>query len=205
MKHNKQHTSLLITALKKGDERAFKTIYESNKKPLSAFINSYTKNQAQTDDIVQDTFIKLWNAKEGIDENISLGGFLCKIAYYTFIDTFRKKKREQSMLDVWQYKKLMLLVKEESDIKKEKIHLIEKAIEKLPPKCKEIFVMSKFEQLKYAEIAEQLGLSIKTVEVQMGKAFSIIRKEVNKSGLFNLFLHFSGLFFLKKKGLGHPS
>ena len=64
------------------------------------------------------------------------------------------------------------------------------AIEKLPPKCKEIFILSKFEQLKYSEIANKLDISIKTVENQMGKAFSIIRKEVKEKNILNLFLCF---------------
>jgi RNA polymerase sigma-70 factor (ECF subfamily) len=197
MNQNKQNISLLVAALKKGDERAFKTIYENNKEPLSAFINTYTKNQSQTDDIVQDTFIKLWNAKNNLEEENSIIGFLYKTAYYTFIDTYRQKKREQSMLDGWLYKRLMLLIKEDSEIRRDKILLIQEAIGKLPPRCKEIFMMSKFEQLKYLEIAEQLNISVKTVEAQMGKAFAIIRKEVKNKGLINLFIAFVTRSFCK--------
>lgn len=183
MNHNKQNISLVIASLKKGDERVFKTIYEENKKSLSSFINTYTKNQAQTDDIVQDTFIKLWDFRESLAENNSVVSFLYKTAYNKFIDTYRKKKREQSMLDGWLYKRLILLKKDDEN-KKEKIRLVQEAIEKLPTKCKEIFMMSKFEQLKYVEIAERLDISIKTVEAQMGKAFSIIRKEAKNKGFF---------------------
>ncbi|MEP1487711.1 MAG: RNA polymerase sigma-70 factor [Algibacter sp.] len=190
MKHNKQNISLVIASLKKGDERAFKTIYENNKKALSSFINTYTKNQTQTDDIVQDTFIKLWNIRASLIEDKSVVSFLYKTAYNKFVDTYRKKKREQSMLDGWLYKRLMLLKKDDNDNKKEKICLVQKAIEKLPTKCKEIFMMSKFEQLKYVEIAERLDISIKTVEAQMGKAFSIIRKEVKSKGFLMLIFMF---------------
>ncbi len=190
MKQNKQNISLIVFALKKGDEHAFKTIYDANKKTLSAFINKYTRNQHQTEDIIQDTFIKLWNVRESLDENKSVVSFLYKTAYNTFIDKYRKKKREQSMLDGWLYKRLTQLVEEDDDVKKEKIKLMQNAIDKLPPKCKTIFMMSKFEQLKYAEIAEQLDISVKTVEAQMGKAFSIIRKHVKDRGIVNLFLSF---------------
>ena len=98
MKHNKQNISLVVASLKKGDERAFKTIYDDNKKALSAFINTYTKNQAQTDDIVQDTFIKLWNVRKSLIEDKSVVSFLYKTAYNKFIDTCRKKKREQPFI-----------------------------------------------------------------------------------------------------------
>lgn len=194
MNQNKKNISLVVAALKKGDERAFKTLYETNKKALSAFINSYTKSQPQTDDIVQEAFIKLWNVRESLDENRSVVSFLYKTAYNRFIDKYRKKKREQSMLDGWLYKRLMQVVIEDNDIKKRKIDLLQKAIEKLPPRCKAIFMLSKFEQLKYAEIAEQLDISIKTVEAQMGKAFTIIRKEVKGKGFLNLFLSLKKIF-----------
>ena len=94
------------------------------------------------------------------------------------------------MLDGWLYKRLVLWANEDEDVKLRKIILVKIAIEKLPPKCKEIFILSKFEQLKYSEIANKLDISIKTVENQMGKAFSIIRKEVKEKNILNLFLCF---------------
>ena len=95
------------------------------------------------------------------------------------------------MLDGWLYKRLTQLISDDSDeLKKEKIKLIQNAIEKLPPRCKEIFMMSKFEQVKYAEIAERLNISIKTVEAQKGKAFAIIREDEKNKGDLNLFILF---------------
>lgn len=178
MKKNRRNNSQLVIALKQGNERAFKTIYNANKKALSAFINSYTKNQPKTDDIIQDAFIKLWTARNTLDENKSIVSFLYTTAYNGFIDKYRKEQREQTMLDGWLYKRLVQLTNEDKDEKLRKTILVKTAIEKLPPKCKEIFILSKFEQLKYSEIADKLTISIKTVENQMGKAFSTIRKEV---------------------------
>lgn len=65
-----------------------------------------------------------------------------------------------------------------------------KAIEALPPKCKEVFVLSKYEHLKYSQIAKKLNISIKTVEAQMGRAFSLIRKEFKGQDFLNFFLFF---------------
>jgi RNA polymerase sigma-70 factor (family 1) len=182
--------SFTISALKKGDKQAFKTIYENNIEGLMAFINGYTKNKSQTEDIVQETFIKLWNIRETLNQNISISGFLYKTAYNNFIDNYRKKQRELSMLDNWMYKRLMEMTMDDEDIKANKIKHILKAIEELPPRCKEVFTLSKFEQLKYSEIAEKLNLSIKTVEAQMGRAFSLIRKEVKDKDLLNFFIYF---------------
>lgn len=123
-------------------------------------------------------------------EGSSLSSFLHRIAYNIFIDKYRKQKREEKTLDSWLYKRLNQLIKQDDDIKKEKIKHLEQAIEKLPPRCKEIFMLSKFEGLKYQEIADKLEISIKTVEVQMGKAFRLIREKINKKHHLFLFIDF---------------
>ena len=198
MKKTKQNNLQLVISLKKGDESVFKVIYDTNIKALTAFINSYTKNQPETKDIVQDAFIKLWTARNALDENKSIVNFLYTTAYNGFIDKYRKNKREQTMLDGWLYKRLVLWANEDEDVKLRKIILVKIAIEKLPTKCKEIFILSKFEQLKYSEIANKLDISIKTVENQMGKAFSIIRKEVKEKNILNLFLCFMKKLYVVK-------
>ncbi|MCF8275012.1 MAG: RNA polymerase sigma-70 factor [Flavobacteriaceae bacterium] len=200
--HNLNHT---LSALKKGDKQAFKTIYDNNIVGLIAFINGYTKSKPQAEDIVQETFIKLWKVRETLDLNISIKGFLYKTAYNSFIDNHRKKKRELKMLDNWMHTRLMELTMEDEDIKGKKIKLMIKAIEELPPKCKEIFVLSKFEHLKYSEIAKKLNISIKTVEAQMGRAFSLIRKEFKGNDFLNLFLCFTKKFLMIKIDLKNQS
>lgn len=173
--------ALLIAALKKGDKHAFGEIYNLYVNSLKAFINSYTKNNDQTNDIVQEAFIKLWNIRKAINQQKSIKSLLFKTAHNILIDKYRKKQRESIMLDGWMYKRLMEMIKGDDAQKKKKIKLVKNAIEKLPPRCKEIFMLSKFEQLKYQEIAELLDISVKTVEAQMGKAFKLIRDDVYKT------------------------
>ncbi|MEM9678994.1 MAG: RNA polymerase sigma-70 factor [Bacteroidota bacterium] len=197
----KQNIALLISNLKKGDERAFKAIYDINVTSLKCFVMGYTKNKAQTDDIIQDTFLKLWNIREQLDTKKSVSHLLHKTAYNIFIDKYRRKQREQTMLDGWMYKRLLEIIKTDEDVKKEKTRLVKQAIEKLPPRCKEVFLLSKFEQLKYQEIAERLEISIKTVEAQMGKAYTFIRNEVNKNSKLFLFVLKLLTHLPKKKSL----
>lgn len=178
MSKSEDNISVLISALKQGEEKAFRAIYEIYVDALKAFINSYTKNREQTNDIVQDTFLKLWNIRFQLDKNKSLKSLLFKISHNIFIDKYRKKQRETDVLDGWMRKRLIELVKGDDDEKKHRIKTVESAIEKLPPRCKEIFLLSKFEQLKYQEIANQLNISVKTVEAQMGKAFRLIKEEL---------------------------
>jgi RNA polymerase sigma-70 factor (ECF subfamily) len=181
---------LLETAFKKGEKNAFKALYNMYFDKLFVYINSYTNDRSLTQDIVQDTFVKVWNNKEIFDIKQSLGGYLYKTAYHTFIDNYRKVQKNHKLLDTLAYKRMNDLIEEDKDEKDKKIKKIKEAIEKLPPKCKEIFLLSKYQGYKYNEIAEHLNISPKTVEAQMGRAFLIIRKEIKDDDCLNLFLCF---------------
>lgn len=178
MSEQKLNNHFLNIALKKGDEQAFQTIYERHYKSLFSFINSYTNDPSLTSDIIQDTFVKLWEKKKNIDEKTSILAFLNTIAYHIFIDNYRKKKREKEHLDTYTYQSLVKITEDDQDVFNERVAKIKVAIEELPPKCQEVFRLSKFEGFKYAEIAQRMNISIKTVEAQMGKAFSSIRNKV---------------------------
>ena len=185
----KEHTQLFLSNFNIKDELVFKTFFEKHYDGLSVFINSYTNDLALTQDIIQDSFIKLWQARNNINESKSIVPYLYKIAYFTFIDNYRKHKKECELIDKITYEKTMeLSSNEDEDLKNFKIKQILKAIDNLPPKCKEVFKMSKLQGYKYTEIAKMLGISIKTVENHMGKAFSYIRKELKDNNVFLLFV-----------------
>lgn len=178
MSESNEHISLLTSALRQGDKQAFRKIYEIHVESLRVFVNSYTKNREQTSDIVQDTFLKLWGNRSQLDYSKSIKSLLFKMSYNIFVDNYRKRQRETNMLEGWMYKRLMQVVAGDKEEKKHKAKLVRDAIETLPPRCKEIFLLSKFEQLKYQEIADRLNISVKTVEAQMGKAFRLVKKHL---------------------------
>ena len=190
MTPGKTSIQLLKSLLKKGDADAFKALYNVYYDRLFNFINSYTNSRELTQDIVQETFLKLWNTREKIEIEKSLGGYLYTIAYNTFINTHRKAQRNLKTLDALAYKKMNELIEEDSEKRSKKIQKVKEAIEKLPPKCKKIFLLSKYQGYSYSEIAEQLNISVKTVEAQMGNAFSRIRNEYKDDDFLNLFLFF---------------
>lgn len=186
---------LMEINLRNGDESAFKDFFNIYYDRLFGYINGYTNNAELTQDIVQESFIKLWTVKNTLVEGKSVVGLLYKIAYNIFIDVCRKGKQEYKMLDTLAYKKVLLLADNNEDVKEARIEQMMLAIESLPPRCKEIFKMSKMQGIKYAEIADTLSISVKTVEAQMGKAFSIIREKVKKS---NVFMFFINIMFTRK-------
>lgn len=179
--NTRKNITLLNALLKEGNTRAYQTIFDRYYSRLFSYINTYTKNENNTKDILQETFIKLWKNRENINTDLSILAYLHKISYNIFIDNYRKDKRQQSLLDSLSYESINNSIEEDEDITTKKITIVKKSIQELPPRCQEIFKLSKYDGLKYAEIAEFLNISIKTVEAQMGKAFSHIRKQVNNN------------------------
>lgn len=189
MKKPKKQKSLQEKSLSKIDERSFKMLFETYSERLFTYINSIANDTFLAQDVVQDTFIKVWDNREHLSINKSVVGYLYKTAYTTFCNKHRKHKRESKMLDSLVYLKMIDLLEEDQEVRAAKIEQIQKIIEELPPKTLEVFRMCKYQGYKYHEIAKELDISVKTVENQMSRAFSIIRKKIKDKNTFLLFLN----------------
>lgn len=180
-----------VKALKKGDKLAFRYHFDQYYDRLVAYITTYSHNKALSEDIVQQAFINLWNDRSKLDESRSPKGYLYAITYNRYIDTVKKSKKREKLLDqVWE-RALRDRIEEDTETLEKRIQKMKNVIESLPPKCKEIIQMNKVQGIKYKEIAEQLGISVKTVESQMRIAFTKIREAFENNNLL--------LFFLFKK------
>lgn len=179
MKQDSTNKSLLNRALQSGDPDAYQLVFDKYYEHLFSFANSYTNDPHQSKDIVQEAFLRLWVTRKKINQNVSVLALLHKISYNIFIDNYRKNKREKAYLDSFAYEQLVNLIHEDDSEKNKRIKKIRSAINGLPPRCKKVFEMSKLEGYKYTEIAKKMNISVKTVEVQMGKAFSRIRKKLH--------------------------
>lgn len=178
-----------VKALRNGDRAAFRYLFDRYYDRLVAYITTYTHDKWLSEDIVQQAFINLWNDKAKLDERKSPKAYLYAIAYNRYIDAVKGVKKREKLLDqVWE-RALRDRIQEDTEIMEKRIQKMRQIIEALPPKCKEIIQMNKLQGLKYKEIAEQLGVSIKTVESQMRIAFTKIRKafENDKLLFFLLF------------------
>ena len=194
----KQYISELVKAMKNGDQLAFNAIHNMYYDKLTAFVRMYTKDIQDAEDIVQDTFIKIWNAKDKLDTIDSFNSYLYRMAYNAFLDGRRKDVKEQNMLDSWKYKRMLDTIEEDDELKKRRIQKLKAAIELLPPRCKEVFLLCKFENRSHDEIATALSISKKTVQAQMCKAYTLIRNALNLDDTLNLFLLFPELFEVDK-------
>ena len=146
--------------------------------PLCAYVNSLSKDYELSQDIVQNIFIKLWEDREKVHNIKSLKNYLYASAYNGLTNEWRKNKR---MLAI-EEKHLLLLnevtLKEDEEVLQRQIKLIKLEIQRLPPKCKEIFLLSKQGGLTNIEIADFMKISIRTVEAQMSKAYRLLRERL---------------------------
>lgn len=189
------NNNVLIEALRSGDESAYAYLIETYHHKLCVYANSLVKNVYSAEDIVQNVFIRIWEQRTRLKTDHALKSFLYKLVYNEFIDLYRKNQSLFS-LEKSYYEALNGIVNEDdSESFQRVLNVVNKEIQNLPPKCKQVFILSKKEGLTNIEIAEHLDVSIKTVEAQITKAFSILRSSLDEKVKNILFL----LFGKKKK------
>ncbi|HEX2976516.1 MAG TPA: RNA polymerase sigma-70 factor [Bacteroidales bacterium] len=174
----------LVKKLIAGDSVAFSDIFTAYYKDLVLFAFSLTKDLCAAEDIVQETFVKLWEDHETIDIKSSLKSLLIKSVQNRFIDWYRHKKVVNNYADHILNQSPLIEVDTDSYLLRSELEgNIEMAVSNLPGKIKEAYQLSRVEGLKYREIAQKLNVSERTVEVRISKALQILRE--NLKALFN--------------------
>lgn len=153
----------------------FESIYKQYYHILCNAAENIVGDADTAQDIVQEVFIKLWNKKEDIHSILNPKAYLFRSVINTSITYLEKNKNKIRLGDL---KVVSQLSSDSNVLTKELEAKISKALNALPAKCKAIFVLSRFEGMKNKEIAEHLGVSLKTVENQMGIAFKKLRNDL---------------------------
>jgi RNA polymerase sigma-70 factor (ECF subfamily) len=158
------------------DEAAFEQLFRSRFKGLCHFALTYVKDMETARSLVQDAFISLWEKREGIDPSKPV---------HTYLSTAVRNKALNHLRDTKKFSTGLLAVEQLAEepehgqgdrlVEAEMKVRIDLAIGELPEKCREIFVMNRYANRKYQEIADLLGISVKTVETQMSKALQHMR------------------------------
>ncbi len=173
----------IVNRLINRDKNAFELVFNENYSLLCAYAYKFLTDDDQAEEVVQEVFVKFWEKCDRIEPDSSVKSYLYRSVHNTCLNYIKHQKVKDA------YKEYFLMYQnifEDSDVSKEQqeiIKMIYEEIDNLPPRCSEIFKLSRFEGLKYQEIAEHLNISIKTVEVQMGKALKVLREkfsEVNR-------------------------
>lgn len=180
MKWDFENQTTLIEDLKKGNENAYVYLVEHYHNRLCVYANSLIRDDLMAEDIVQNVFVQVWEKRHKLKHDFSLENYLYKSVHNKFIDQYRKGKAVMA-LERKYIEALELAVEEKDEIQEQKIlGILFDAIHELPPKCKQIFLLSKKEGLTNMEISEYLNVSKKTVEGQITKAFGILREKLGK-------------------------
>ncbi len=139
----------------------------------------FTKDTEAAEDLVQEVFCKIWQNREVLDISSSYKGYLVRSVTNQALNYLEKQKRlvlteDSSPFENTYSANTTMELLEGSEMESK----IQHALEALPPQCRLIFEMSRFEEMSYKEIADSLTLSPKTVENQMGKALKILRHKL---------------------------
>ncbi len=168
---------LLVDRLRNKDTSAFEHVFNEFYGLLKSYAMRFMDDPEDAEEIIQEVFVKFWEKCETLAPDSSIKSYLYRSVHNTCLNTIKHEKVKDS------YRQYMVHFMEEaaeSDLAPKENENIQKrifdAIDDLPPRCSEIFKLSRFEGLKYQEIADHLGISIKTVEVQMGKALKTLRE-----------------------------
>ena len=159
------------------DEKAFQALFIDFFSPLCVFAHKYIESWEVCEDVVQDTFLKIWQNRKQIEIKTSARNFLLTSVRNSCVDYLRKKKLEIQ----WKEKEqLNNFLYESNDLYscKELEEMLHTALAKLPNNIRQVFEMNRFEGKTYKEIAEKKEISVKTVEAQMTKALKILRVEL---------------------------
>lgn len=169
--------NLLAQQLRSGNTKAYDFLMDTYYKSLCIYAYSLTKDYDNAEDIVQNVFVEIWINRKNIKPELSIKSYLYRSVYNKFIDFCRKNKPviflEKKVLEAID----SIVENEEQDLG-ESIKLIYSEIEKLPSKCKEIFLLNKREGLTHVEISEHLDISLKTVEGHITRAFKILKQKL---------------------------
>ena len=161
----------IIQGLKISDRQALKALYDTYYDPLYRFLWRKTRNEDTALDLIQDVFIRLWDSRNRLDEDQSIKAYLYRIAGNLAIDHLRRKVTAQAE-DI---DEMLHEPAHDPQTQYDIRHRIQKALDQLPEEIKTVFMLNRFDALKYAEIAEMLDISVKTVESRMSKALKRLR------------------------------
>lgn len=166
----------MLQQLKVGNSKALDYLFSEYYDLLCQRVSHIIKDREYAEDIVQEIFMNIWKKRETLEIKISLKAYLLRSAMNRSLNYIRdnKVKFQEIEFDLEDSSLSIQLTLEKNDFEAR----INAYIDMLPPKCKAVFVLNRFDQMKYKEIAEMLNISVKTVENHIAKALAFLRIKV---------------------------
>lgn len=172
----------LILNLTNGSVEAFNRVYDIYAKRLFAYTRQYIRSEEQSEEIVQDVFLNLWQMRSRISNTESLKSLLFKIAKSRLIDAYRSQVNSPVFEDYVAYCESIQTLDYHQMEYDDFIRLLKSSIDALPPKQKKIITLVKLEGLSQAEVAERMGLSLQTVRNLLSTGIKTLKKMMKFGG-----------------------
>jgi RNA polymerase sigma-70 factor (ECF subfamily) len=163
-----------LRRLKQDDERAFDALFRHYSALVYRFAYSYLKSRPAAEEIVQECFIKIWEKRAQLRDDVPLKGYLFTTAHHAVLNELRRDQHHLRLHGQVAAAAGPASVANEVEYQ-EMEALYQAALEQLPPKQREAFLLSRQQGLSYPEIAERQGVSVKTVEAHMMQALKTMR------------------------------
>jgi RNA polymerase sigma-70 factor (ECF subfamily) len=169
----------LALNIKQGDIKSFELLFNTHCSNMLQYATTMLKDSDDAEDIVQQVFVQLWAKREAVVIETSIKSYLYRAVHNSCLNKIKQQVVRSGYANDYQHigntataSVAQLLENKELAVE------IQKALDELPEQCKRIFAMSRFEQLKYQQIADALGINVKAVEHQMGKALKHLRSKL---------------------------
>ncbi len=169
----------IVDALRQGDEQVFETIFRTYYERLCNYANTILNDMDEAEEMVQGAFLTVWEKHDTLEIHTSVKSYLYRAVHNSCLNRVKHYKVRKTYGDSVKNQTELLHDDASQDlIGSELDAIVANAIDSLPDQCRLVFKLSRFENLTYAEIAEQLGISVKTVENHMVKALKVLREKL---------------------------
>jgi RNA polymerase sigma-70 factor (ECF subfamily) len=173
-----EEENILIERLRKGDMRAFEQLFKEYYEMLCYFANRFIDNMPVAEEMVADVYTSVWEKRETLLISSSFRAYIYRAVRNRCLNHIKHQRIERAYMDYVRHHHLITDEGMDSAREEELAKEVEEAIESLPERCRQIFKMSRYDELRYLDIARELQLSPKTVERQMMIALEKLRRHL---------------------------
>lgn len=178
--------SELLYRLSLGDKTAFQSIFEEYWQGLFLYAFNVLKDKGEAEDIVQEIFSQVWESRKVLKVNVSLRGYLYTATHYRVLRAISRTRN--IVLDTDELEQRFKQDSTESVLAaKDLREQLQRVIDTLPAKCRQIYLLSREQHFSHKQIAEEMDISVKTVEAQLTIALRRIRQHLRQHALLNIF------------------
>jgi len=166
----------IISAIKQGDELAYEQAFISCRDKVFYYFRKKTGSEEDARDLLQTTFLRLWQYRSSLNEDYSLDQHLFNIAYTVYVDAFRKQQKARRIDLALNNEPPLEATTTDPIAVKEMDHRLRLLLDQLPAQRKQVFILHRLEGYSYKEIAERLSISVKTVDNHVARAIKYLKK-----------------------------